>query len=31
VFASEAFSLPPVWLLGLAALAGLIWRAPLEP
>jgi chromate transporter len=31
VIAAEAFSLPPVWLLGLAALAGLIWRAPVEP
>jgi chromate transporter len=31
VIASEAFSLPPVWLLGLAALAGLIWRVPVEP
>ena len=31
VIASEVFSLPPVWLLGLAALAGLLWRAPVEP
>jgi len=31
VMASQAFSLPPVQLLGLAALAGLIWRTPVEP
>ena len=31
VIASQAFSVPPVPLLGLAALAGLIWRTPAEP
>ena len=31
VIASQALSLPPVQLLVLAALAGLIWRTPVEP
>jgi len=29
--ASQAFSMPPVQVLALAALAGLIWRVPVEP
>ena len=31
VIASHAFSLPPVEVLGLAALVGLIWRVPVAP
>jgi len=29
--ASVGFSMPPVQVLGLAALAGLVWRRPVEP
>ena len=31
LLASAVFSMPPVQVLGLAALAGLIWRTPVEP
>ncbi len=31
LLASQALSMPPVQVLGLAALAGLIWRVPVEP
>jgi len=30
VIAAQAFSMPPIQVLGLAALAGLIWRVPVE-
>jgi chromate transporter len=31
LIAAQAFSMSPIQVLGLAALAGLIWRAPVEP